>query len=364
MEITIENEAIQDFRSMVQIGYIVYFLSNCGKELWSFDIQKKTFRKKKVLSNKMCKYAAYRKVIRYNDLLVLVPGSADDICIYDSQKEFIRRCPIPDINISYNEQCKFSNAFCRDNRIFFLPFCYPEILVVDTENWKVSNYNIVYVGEKVIKSELFSGSYVLQQDKCYIPSVRSNEVLEIDINMYTVKKYNLGKEAAWYGSISFDGNNFWLTGGKNTITKWDAIHNKTVEYAYPPNFIKADGGYPFLDSFQWMNRVMLIPVKSNMFVSIDIGTENVTGIPRKMSGNLCSLLNYAENNISKLLCDTTQAKLIFMEGNQKKIEQMRIGSCFNVYIDELINSNFSVNAADKDYYENLCGNKIYSICNQ
>lgn len=361
MEMLIEKKEIQKFRSMTQIDDKIYFLSNHGNELWLFDIKTGILKSKCKLSEKKDNYVLCRKIIKYNDILVFVPNSANDIYIYDSRTETIRQIPIPDISIPYNKKHKFSNAFFIDNKIYFLPFCYPAILVMDTDSWQVSVQKIIGIEEKAFEAELFSGCYALQKDKCYVPSALLNEVLEIDINTYEVKNYSLGRENTWYGTILFDGEYFWLTGGKNTITRWDIVHDMVVEYAYPENFVRKEGSYPFLDSIQWMNKIILIPDKSNMFIKIDIETGKIENIHSKQVESSFPLI-YTQNEQCKVLFDNVEKNLYILKNNKTEVEQIKLESGLRVYIRDVINDNPSKHIA-RDNRKDLCGNKIYSVCN-
>lgn len=356
----LENNTLQSFRSMIQIGSRIYFLSCLGNELWLFDLNDKSLKMKLKLSNLKGSYdAVYREIVKYNDMLIFVPNSANDICIYDIETELIRKIPVPNISIPYKYMCKFSNAFCTDKHIFLIPHCYPAVLVIDAEIWQIVICKTLYTGDKLIESELFSGSYILREDKCYIPSAQFNEVVEMDIKTCTVKRHSLGKEIAWYGSISYYDGSIWLTGKKSTITKWDIVHDLVEELDYPKCFIKQENSYPFLDTFYWMNKVILIPKKANMYIIIDMETKKIEGFQRKQE-YLCFSLIYSENNQYKLLYDVAQTKLFLMNEEKEEVAQMKIDLCLKMYMQKIINEDIS--NRKKGYDKSLCGNIIYEIC--
>lgn len=359
MEILFEKGKIQNFRSMAQIENTIYFLSNYGNELWLFDIKNRILRKGWKLSDQRGDCVLYRKVVRCNDMLVLVPDSADDLYIFNKRAEIIRKISVPDVSIPYKQQCKFSNAFCVDKRIFLLPFCYPAILVVNIETWQVTIHMITNAEGRAVGDELFSGSYILHNNKCYIPSAQSNEVLEMDANTYVVRKYSLGNDPAWYGSISFDGKYFWLTGAKNTITRWDIAHDIVVEYAYPENFVNKKNSYPFLDTIRWMNKIILIPKKSNMFIIIDIETEDIESIQRKQE-EYYSII-YTENSHCMIILDSLQAELYIMEKNKREVIQKKLDLDLSIYVQNVISDGFETKTG-QNYCKNSCGDKIYSMC--
>ncbi|MDE7432760.1 MAG: hypothetical protein K2N34_12720, partial [Lachnospiraceae bacterium] len=283
-----------------------------------------------------------------------------DICIYDISTDVMWKIELPEIKFPYTLGNKFSNAFCVDSRIFFLPFCSSDMLVVDTKCWELSVHKILDTEENWIGGELSSGGYILHRDKCYIASARSNEILEIDINTYKVRRYRLGNEDTWYGSISFDGKNIWLTGGKNTITKWDMIRNIVEEYDYPEYFVKKQGGYPFLSSFQWQDKIILIPRCANMFVIINTETNNINGIQSGYE-EISFLLDGNKNQA--VLYDNTRWKLFFTDRNHTKAVQIKMESYIKYWIYEVVNNK----VGDKgfiDYKQSLCGNKIYSRCKE
>ena len=82
----------------------------------------------------------------YDEYLIFVPLCADNITIYNIERNEFITFPIKEpenltvYTISYNNMAKFSTCIKRDNSIVFLPYTYPAIVVLNFETMKLVYY--------------------------------------------------------------------------------------------------------------------------------------------------------------------------------------------------------------------------------
>ena len=362
------TEKIEKFRSMALIGNDVYFLAGTGCRFYKVEAESGNIEEVQEISE--IQYA-YCEIAVYHESLIFVPEADKEICIYDTKiKDFIKIL-LPDSNVAYDSSYKFSNAFVVDNKVFFIPHFYPDMIIWDMQAGKMYKEHRLY--EEFVKRkmpanrEFFSPSGIVVHNKIYVTPIMENAVLEIDAVSCNIQFHEVDKQGKLYTCIAWDGNSAWLAGKKETITKWNIEKGTIKEYDYPIGFERGETGAFYLSSFQCGNKVVLIPQLANMFVAVDTAEDKVFGIETGYGkDNVDRYITYGGHEGKIWLYNNTDRQLVCCCAEKDIIKKVKVCFYLNKFLSKICkeDSNTSLDKEDKSNMGKNIGRSIYNETNK
>lgn len=356
-------EKNEKFCSMAVIGTAVYFLAGTGDRFYKAKAQSGNIEEVQEISE--IQYA-YCEVVAYHESLIFVPAASREICIYNTRTKERTCVPVPDSGFEYDSSYKFSSAFVAEDKIFFIPHFYPDMLIWDMRADKMYREHRLYeefANRKIpLNREFFSSGGMVVHNKIYAMPIMENMVLEIDAISCNIKFHEVAKQEKLYTCIAYDGKDAWLAGQKETITKWNIETGAAEEYDYPVGFQRGEAGAFYLSSFTWGNKIVLVPQLANMFVEIDPTEDKVSG---KETG-------YGIDNVGRyLICEGEDKKTwIYNNADQQLIsycpqldmmEKVKVGFFLKDFLDKIWNDGNDKKSGGNDgsYAGGNIGRSIY-----
>lgn len=160
-----------------------------------------------------------RKIVRWNDYLVITPYNAKYIHIYDMHNEKWERLDYPQ-NESYGR--KYVEAFVYNDKVIMIGAFTPNIIELDMKTREICIRN-TYFEKYGNTDELFCRSgYGIIKDDLYIALAISNEVMKINMDSWEYDVIKVGAESDRFSGIAYDGNRFWISPRKDgDVLIWD-----------------------------------------------------------------------------------------------------------------------------------------------
>lgn len=263
--------------SFVRDGEWIYFSGNEGNGLFRGDLKTGAsqflacFPDEPIHKNQKKLHA---NCVRYEDKVVFVPGMANHIAVYDLRSELLTSIELPPVEMTDTTKKKFVEAFVYQNYVYFISDRATAIVKLDmntcevtalTEWFEMSRADMMFPQE-----QLFCGDYEIVGDKCYLPCMQSNQVLELDLKTDGMKFHTIGEERTYLSTICYDGTQFWITGGMDCILSWKRETGEVTEHSYPEVFLPGESS--FMSSFYRDGKAYLLPGTANMIVAIDTAT--------------------------------------------------------------------------------------------
>lgn len=359
----IVSEKIEGFRSMAVIDNAVYFLGGRGNRFYKAEAESGNIEEVHEISKKQY---AYCEVVGYHECLIFVPAAAKEICIYNTRTKEYTGIYVPDSNIAYDSSNKFSNAFVAADKVFLMPHFYPDMIIWDMKVGKMYREHRLceeFVKRKIPPNrEFFSPSGIVVHNKIYVTPIMENMVLEIDAISCNIQFYEVAKQEKFYACIACDGNNVWLAGQKETLTKWNIEKGTAKEYDYPMGFKRGETGPFYLSSFKWGNKVVLVPQLANMFVEIDGAKDKVFGMETGYGiDNVGRYIVYDEQDGKTWVYNNMDRQLVSYCSQQDIINKVKVGFHLKGFLSKICRCDNEMKPDDKDgsYVVRNIGRNIY-----
>lgn len=357
------SEKIEYFRSMAVIDNDVYFLAGTGDRFYKAEVESGNIAEVQEISKKQY---AYCEVVGYHECLIFVPAAAEEICIYNTGTKEYTGIVVPDSNIAYDSSYKFSNAFVAEDKVFLMPHFYPDMIIWDMQAGKMYSEHRIYeefVERKLPDREFFSTGGIVVHNKIYVTPIMENMVLEIDATSCNIQFYEVGKQEKLYTCIAYDGNDVWLAGQKETLTKWNTEKGTAKEYDYPMGFKREKTGVFYLSSFTWGNKIVLVPQLANMFVEIDAAKDKVSGMETGYGiDNVGRYIVYDEQDGKTWIYNNADQQLVSYCSQQDIINKVKVGFHLKDFLSKICKCGYGMMPPDdKDgsYMVNNIGRNIY-----
>lgn len=265
----------------------IRFIDNCPEEIFS---------QSSLFGNVAC----------YNNKLILAPLMAKNIWIYDFETSFWEPIKLNE-NIA-NVSFKFFGMVPFRNQVFFLGHYFNGIICVDIDDRSVHEIPINNIDNEKTDG-LFLWDYVIRDKLCYIPSLKSNQVIILDLETKKIEYRRVGDNNNRYVGITWDGSSFWLAPRRNgKYVRWDGDSNVT-EHNLPEEFNKDD--YYFIGSYMDGDNVVF-PGMINRLGSLvfDKGTPQDTRIIKEAVSFYKSLDN-------KFIKQNMDGELVIKDSNKE-----------------------------------------------
>lgn len=249
------------FEDCVLIEEQIFFVGYYITALFSMDIHTGEVRYIDRIPNEMIVQAhLVCKILNYKNCLVLIPARTTNnfIWFYDLEKKNWSSISFEDKGIKAPYE-QFEYAIIYENELFAVGCYYPSIVCIDLNDKKQSYYEI-FENDFQIHS---LGTCVNIENRLYIPSPISNNVVVFDMNSKQHKCLSIGSENNSYSGIVKKGEEIWLSPIKNTaMVKWDGRDGIT-EYDLPDVF-QNRSGYIFNGITQYKNKVYVYGLKGKL----------------------------------------------------------------------------------------------------
>lgn len=249
-----------------------------------------------------------RKIIRWNDKLIIVPYNAKYVHIFGLDDNGWKIISLPE-NKAKDE--RYIEAVLYKDRVIMIGAEEPNIIELDLQTMKIKVIN-----EYFKSFEIRNGSYCrigsyIKDNKLYISLAISREVLKMDLDNYGYEVIGIRGGSGGFAGITYDGNEFWLTprrGGE--ITKWDGGNRTEL---YTPSVECPDGRCCFVGAYT-LGKMLVFPgFEGKYTVFMDMGSRNFAS--KEMS------FYYTEKNGNEELFGNNRNGewIIFHEDSEKSI---------------------------------------------
>lgn len=227
----------------------------------------------------------YEDIKCYGNQLILIPGNASEIAVYDmNTKEIVKISVYTDqlkYKSSYNCFGKFHSAFVTDKWVYFIPGHFPAIIKMNIET-----FELVYLEDWLedIMPYYRTDRYFFRKDiVCddkgiiYLTSLYYNIVLSIDTKsdkMHIVRKGNVG-EGCGCSCIAYQNNMFVLSAMNQRQILIFNSHWELKQKIELPSVFSVEYRLDYIRSIAWENYIFYVPFGSNMMLRLDMNTYSL-----------------------------------------------------------------------------------------
>lgn len=264
----------------------------------------------------------YHHSVVMEDKVILVPYCNDDIAIYDFQHGKYEIYPL---NLEQKYMLKgegnFFNVCLYRNKLFLIPFAYRAVIAYDMETGETEHCLDLSEMFPVEEDNLMFHQYeYLDDSTILLPALRSNKLLEFNLETYQYKVHRIGQKGYRLNSIHRYNNTYWIVClNQLKILRWEYESNRITEFDdFPESCTTRNSERAFFNVrgiFRYKNRLICIPAYCNMAVELNLDT----GAIRKLEAfDKCFRLAPAYENVSWTDTGLQNGCLIyFLYGNRK-----------------------------------------------
>lgn len=249
----------------------LYSCAHDANRLYCLDIDKGAINSLEAVP---CDYPylidPYKKMLRINDNLWMIPNYAKDIAIINTSDNSVRKVNLPEENRT--KSSKFFEAFEYDGKIYMFPALADRILIYDiASNQFESDGSSI---KKIIDSNWFLGPFIFVGKGCrkdhfvYLPIYKTNAIMEYDMIKRTSALFRVTENSHSVNGIEYDGKQFWIVTDNNIII-WDKASSKVTEYSEKPS----DYVYDYYNNILFANNSIWVSSHlGNAVLRIDINS--------------------------------------------------------------------------------------------
>lgn len=212
-------------------GEKMYFMARDYNMLCEYDLKKDKTRIISHIPEKgMEAYRLATSISVCDGNVVLAPTNMEKIWIFNIEKSIWRSLEIEDRKVERN---KFFVSIQHKNKIYMVGSFYPSILEVDIHDNTVKNLDDIFEGRfeasREMKDSFFRYNYVQKDNKIFLASCISNEVLEFDMENREYEWHRIGKKQNRFSGIGWDGKRWWLAPRNNgALGIWDQMNYEEI----------------------------------------------------------------------------------------------------------------------------------------
>lgn len=229
----------------------------------------------------ICMHWLYVNMKKYGNYLVLAPFMANDIALYDIEKNIYIKIELKKYQGNDLKE-KFSDLIIYKNKIFFIPMVYSAIVCLDMDT-----LNVEYIEDIVNDIELrrLNQRYnfnkpIQQKEVLWIGCFATNCIIEYHMDTCKYIFHKVQKCQKGMSGIAYQNGEFWMVQfpqyrivSWNLYTKEERIYDK-----FPLGF---EGRiYPFSHIVCDKQRILLLPEQANMILSLNLKTKTIDGAMR------------------------------------------------------------------------------------
>lgn len=259
-------------------GDILYFSENKFNGLFSSNLStgESLFLGRFPKESEVCKNL-YAAVALQEGKLFFAPSIAKEIAVYQIAKKMFIKLPVPLID-QVCEGAKFYSCVVYKKYVFMIGSTIPVVIKIDSQTLEVTCYTDWYIKNKDIfhncpQDILFRHEAVVVANCFYTPSCSCNTVLEFNMDTGRSKLLKVGEKKNRYGSICYDGENFWLSPRfSGPIVCWHRLKNVVIEYDDLP-IMKNVKGVGVSSSIEINRYIYIYFINSPFLLKIDPQTR-------------------------------------------------------------------------------------------
>lgn len=332
----------------------------------------------------------YKGMVEKDGKIFFAPSLAREIAVYEIEKRKFSKIPLQFANTLLEDAAKFFACVSYKDYVFIVGCAAPEIVRIDTRTLETTQYTDWYTKNQDIFRDtpddvLFKHGAVVVGNCLYIASCRCNVVLEFNIDTGKGRFLTVGCKEKRYGSICYDGENFWLSPRySGALVCWNREKNTTLDY----DNITSNGNTDFItvSSFVADGKLSLYTYASPGRITLDLKTKESTVEPAaggywfaKRHGDSVYALAVGETKNEFWICEKGNAwrsiPLLIPEEwrteiqNVKKISMYKkmkqhmgesVWSRLEDYLDALVTEqNQKRPTLKNENYDGKCGKRIH-----
>jgi hypothetical protein len=217
-----------------------------------------------------------------------IPFEGESITVFDLDKNESKNL---DLNLLTEHEMKGYGKFCEfvvfNSKVFLFPYLYSAIVCYDLVSGKTEHcldLREIFPHPKLEKGDVRAFFYAfiqVNETTVLLPSARSNEVLEFNLQDYSYSLHKIGEESDMFVTMAEHDGNYWLVAiNSPTAYKWNRQTKKTDVYDKFPNGLgNRVNGKNLL--WVWRQRpvykqfLFLFPNRANMVCRLDMDSGEI-----------------------------------------------------------------------------------------
>ncbi|HCT91790.1 MAG TPA: hypothetical protein DF613_10510 [Lachnospiraceae bacterium] len=218
----------------------------------------------------------YGKIEKYENKLIGVPLSADEILIYDCHTGTDRYVPLPRHIFNEEFACrgKFWDIVMDERYAYLIGYWSNKILKFDLFKEKISEVLEPDIESGRVCKDIFFKKAALYGDDLVVPSCQANIVYVIDKHSmaYRVREFKGTNDG--FASLLIDGGDVWLAPRRNgKFVRWNPETDDADYLEYPEECKTAKPSYGFLEKTE--NGILAFPLHAKGVLCINPETSEL-----------------------------------------------------------------------------------------
>lgn len=225
--------------------------------------------------------------------IYIAPYEADIVSVYDIEKRQFESIQLAH-RAGKRKNKYYHMAFSFQKKVYFLGGLYSTMMCIDTES-SIASEMSDWIGDFEKKygceAAISNTDTICIVDHCFwVALMKDNILLQYDMLTGEYCFWNVGSKQMEYATVNYDGNYFWLSGTEKAIVRWKMETNEIKEITdFPVNFKTREGKITefFRSGHIWKGSIYYAPSDANMFVKLDLSTEQIHEIKDIESTQCC-----------------------------------------------------------------------------
>ena len=235
----------------------------------------------KIPDEKVYEIRLYSSMVLIDDLLIMIPFSAKEICVYEKTSGCFTKIPVrKTCDFDYkasnaDDNAKFWCSIVFDKKVYMFPHNYSALLIYDVESRQIEYMTeLVKSMDEIIKNDQpYVTDLYNEGDIVFCSCANSNSYLVVDISSMSYVINSISTDVNGFNGIICEGEDVWLAPriGKK-IVKYNQRTKRIEEFFdYPEGF--EGEAFLFHTFFKTLKGILLVPDFSNKFFLFDESTN-------------------------------------------------------------------------------------------
>ncbi len=217
----------------------------------------------------------------YNDWIILIPMSADDVFAYNVETKEKKYIELPLVECEYKESAKFFDAYIVKDSLFIIGHGCPYILELSLITWDLKkSVDLSYDYKDALKNGQDIFRYGVKiGESIILPSAADNDVYVFNAMDRSIRKKTIEKKTKGFScAFSTDCALYMVSTCSNDMTKCGyeiddcrsiSFDNNSKEVSYPLSYSSC---------LKYANYEVIIPLWDNDVILFDESTMNIKRI--------------------------------------------------------------------------------------
>ena len=254
----------------------------------------------------------FTAIAKWENKLVLIPGSADELMLYDIDSGSREYVAFPEEKGLINEKGKFwGNVLCH-NTLYLIG--YFTAYVVEVNLLEKRTTNLFRLQEKNDDVCVYYKNAILKDSELYIPDCRTNRVFIINIESSCVSEKWFSNTKDGFSYIAWDKERglLWLSPRKEgAIVSYDAATGEENYYdEYPVEYNAPKGRATLGFMAIYCNTIIILPLLANSVLEMK-GEDTCIRKHTKLS-EVLKIDDEIYQNVQKVMCMEQFDNLIYI----------------------------------------------------